>query len=57
MANILLKPTSGMVDEVKITDGTKILDLPDLKQLEVKELLQQILIELKRIEIQLELMN
>lgn len=57
MANILLKPTSGMVDEVKITDGIKVLDLPDLKQLEVKELLQLILIGLKRIEIQLELMN
>ena len=57
MSNILLKPTSGMVDEIKLTDGTQTLDLADLKQLESKELLQLILIELKKINTHLQIVN
>lgn len=57
MSNILLKPTSGMVDEIKITDGTQTLDLADLKRLESKELLQLILIELKRISTHLQVIT
>lgn len=57
MSNILLKPTSGMVDEIKLTDGIQTLDLADLKQLESKELLQLILIELKKLNIHLQIVN
>lgn len=40
--------------EAKITDGENILDLSDLKHLEAKELLQLILVELRKINIHMQ---
>ena len=57
MSNILLRSTSGMVDEIKLTDGAQTLDLADLKQLESKEILQLILIELQKISTHLQIMT